>query len=194
MISLTPSKPSLYIQRGTVSNCTFAIKVDDDSDRLFGITVNEGSVSGSSFGFSVNDDGIKRTSGCLIIGSATCSGNEYQKSNSVHKYLDNAATVYGFDGKTPTYVNITATGDIDLTDYHPSTQLRVEADNVTITHIWGAPFGRDVIVTTNGTGTTIAYSSNNILTSGAVNYSLGRYHTALFKCLDAGIPVLQQIG
>lgn len=98
MISVTPSKPSLYIQRGTVSNCTFAIKVDDDSDRLFGATVNEGSVSGSSFAFSVNDNGIKRTSGFIITGSAICSGNEYQESDSVHKYLDNAATVYGFDG------------------------------------------------------------------------------------------------
>ncbi|HGY9088148.1 TPA: head-binding protein, partial [Escherichia coli] len=96
--SMTPSRPSLYVQRGTVSNCTFAIKIDDDSDRLFGVTVHEGSVSGSSFAFLGNDNGIKRTSGFIITGAATCNGNEYQESDSVHKYLDNAATVYGFDG------------------------------------------------------------------------------------------------
>ncbi|HBM9576565.1 phage head-binding domain-containing protein [Escherichia coli] len=194
MISATPSKQSLYIQRGTVSNCTFAIKIDDDSDRLFGVTVHEGSVSGSSFAFLGNDNGIKRTSGFIITGSAICSGNEYQESDSVHKYLDNAATVYGFDGKLPKYRDINVSGDIDLTDYHPATQIRVMADNVTIGHIYGAPYGRDVIVTTNNTGTTIAYSSDNILTSGAVNYSLGQYRATLLKCLSAGISVLQQIG
>lgn len=194
MISVTPSKQSLYIQRGTVYNCTFAIKIDDDSDRLFGATVHEGSVSGSSFAFLGNDNGIKRTSGFIITGSAICSGNEYQESASVHKYLDNAATVYGFDGKFPKYRDINVSGDIDLTDYHPATQIRVMADNVTIGHIYGAPYGRDVIVTTNNTGTTIAYSSDNILTSGAVNYSLGRYKATLLKCLSAGISVLQQIG
>ncbi|HFE3252124.1 TPA: head-binding protein, partial [Escherichia coli] len=141
MISVTPSKPSLYIQRGTVSNCTFAIKIDDDSDRLFGATVNEGSVSGSSFAFLGNDNGIKRTSGFIITGAATCNGNEYQESDSVHKYLDNAATVYGFDGKFPRYRDINVSGDIDLTDYHPATQIRVMADNVTIGHIYGAPYG-----------------------------------------------------
>ena len=193
MISVTPSKPSLYIQRGTVSNCTFAIKIDDDSDRLFGVTVHEGSVSGSTFAFVGNGNGIKRTSGFLVTGAATCNGNEYQESDSVHKYLDNAATVYGFDGKLPKYKDINVSGDIDLTDYHPSTQIRVTADNVTIEHIYGAPYGRDVIVTTNNTGTTIAYSSDNILTSGAVNYSLGRYKATLLKCLSAGISVLQQI-
>ncbi|QKD65906.1 phage head-binding domain-containing protein [Escherichia fergusonii] len=192
--SMTPSRPSLYVQRGTVSNCTFAIKIDDDSDRLFGVTVHEGSVSGSSFAFLGNDNGIKRTSGFIITGAATCNGNEYQESDSVHKYLDNAATVYGFDGKFPRYRDINVSGDIDLTDYHPATQIRVMADNVTIGHIYGAPYGRDVIVTTNNTGTTIAYSSDNILTSGAVNYSLGQYRATLLKCLSAGISVLQQIG
>lgn len=192
--SMTPSRPSLYVQRGTVSNCTFAIKIDDDSDRLFGVTVHEGSVSGSSFASLGNDNGIKRTSGFIITGTATCNGNEYQESDSVHKYLDNAATVYGFDGKFPRYRDINVSGDIDLTDYHPATQIRVIADNVTIGHIYGAPYGRDVIVTTNNTGTTIAYSSDNILTSGAVNYSLGQYRATLLKCLSAGISVLQQIG
>ncbi|MDE9745203.1 hypothetical protein OIT43_20115, partial [Escherichia fergusonii] len=92
------------------------------------------------------------------------------------------------------YRDINVSGDIDLTDYHPATQIRVMADNVTIGHIYGAPYGRDVIVTTNNTGTTIAYSSDNILTSGAVNYSLGQYRATLLKCLSAGISVLQQIG
>ncbi|EDL5731316.1 hypothetical protein CWG78_01575 [Salmonella enterica subsp. enterica serovar Halle] len=194
MISVTPSKQSLYIQRGTISDTTFAIKVDDDDSRMFGVTVNEGSVSGCSFAFLGNDNGIKRTSGFIITGSAICSGNEYQESDSIHKYLDNAATVYGFDGAFPKYLDINVSGDIDLTDYHPATQIRVMADNVTIGHIYGAPYGRDVIVTTNNTGTTIAYSSDNLLTSGAVDYWLGRYRTTLFKCLSVGISVLQQIG
>ncbi|WP_252148791.1 phage head-binding domain-containing protein [Escherichia coli] len=193
-IGLNPSRTALYIARGTVEGCTFAPKVDEDTTRLFGVTVHEGSVSGSSFAFLGNDNGIKRTSGFIITGSAICSGNEYQESDSVHKYLDNAATVYGFDGKFPRYRDINVSGDIDLTDYHPATQIRVMADNVTIGHIYGAPYGRDVIVTTNNTGTTIAYSSDNILTSGAVNYSLGQYRATLLKCLSVGISVLQQIG
>lgn len=192
--SMTPSKSSLYIQKGTVSDCTFAIKIDDDSGRLFGITVSEGSVSGSSFLFLGTDSGVKRGAGFILTGTATCNGNEYQESASVNKYLDNAATVYGFDGKTPRYVNINATGDVDLTNYHPATQLRVGANSVTISHIYGAPYGRDVIVTTNNTGTIIAYSSDNLLTAGAVNYSLGQYHTTMFKGVSTGIPVLQQIA
>ena len=192
--SVTPSKPSLYVQKGTISDCTFAIKLDDDSDRLFGATVNEGAVSASAFLFLGVDSGVKRTAGFILTGSATCNGNEYQESKSVHKYLDNASTVYGFDGKAPRYVNINASGDIDLTDYHPATQIRVGANNVTIGHIYGAPYGRDVIVTTNNTGTIISYSSDNILTSGAVNFSLGQYHTAMLKCIDSGISILQQIG
>lgn len=194
MISATPSKPSLYVQKGTVSGCTFAIKIDDDSGRLFGATVNEGAVSGSSFVFLGVDSGVKRGAGFIIIGSASCNGNEYQESASVHKYLDNATTVNGFDGKVPKYLNVNASGDIDLTDYHPATQLRVGANSVTISHIYGAPYGRDVIVTTNNTGTVLAYSSDNLLTAGAVNYSLGQYHTALFKCVSTGVSVLQQIG
>lgn len=192
--SMTPSRSSLYVQKGTVSDCTFAIKIDDDSGRLFGATVNEGAVSGSSFLFLGADSGVKRGAGFILTGSATCNGNEYQESASVHKYLDNAATVNGFDGKVPKYLNVTATGDIDLTDYHPATQLRVGANSVTISHIYGAPYGRDVIVTTNNTGTVLAYSSDNLLTAGAVNYSLGQYHTTLFKCISTGVSVLQQIG
>lgn len=194
MISVTPSKPSLYVQKGTVADCTFAIKIDDDTARLFGATVNEGAVSGSSFVFLGVDSGVKRTAGFILTGTATCNSNEYQESTSVHKYLDNSATVYGFDGKTPKYLNVNATGDIDLTDYHPATQLRVGANGVTISHIYGAPYGRDVIITTNNTGTVIAYSSDNLLTAGAVNYSLGQYHTTLLKSLSTGVSVLQQIG
>lgn len=193
-IGMTPSKSSLYIRKGAVADCTFAIKVDDDSSRMFGATVSEGAVAGTSFLFLGVDSGVKRSVGFLLTGSATCNGNEYQESVSVHKYLDNAATVYGFDGKIPKFANINTSGDIDLTDYHPSTQLRVGANDVTIGHIYGSPYGRDVIVTTNNTGTIISYSAHNVLTAGAVNYSLGQYHTALFKCLSAGVSVLQQIG
>ena len=136
MISVTPSKPSLYVQKGTVSDCTFAIKIDDDSGRLFGATVNEGAVSGSSFLFLGIDNGVKRGAGFFLIGSASCNGNEYQESASVHKYLDNAATVNGFDGKVPRYLNVNASGDIDLTDYHPATQLmKYTGDLVRVTQI-----------------------------------------------------------
>lgn len=193
-VDLSPSRPALYIARGAVEGCTFAPKVDEDTTRLYGITVMDGAYTGNFIGFRGEQGTTKRTSGFLFTGAAACVGNEYPNSVIVNKYLDNTATVYGFDGKTPTYVNITATGDVDLTDYHPSTQLRVDADSVTITHIYGAPWGRDVIVSTNKPGTVIKFSSNNLLTQGALDFSLGQYHTALFKCLNVGIPVLQQIG
>lgn len=193
-IDLSPSRPALYIDRGAVVGCTFGPKVDEDTTRLYGITVMDGAYTGNSIGFRGEQGTTKRTSGFLFIGAATCVGNEYPDSVIVNKFLDNAATVYGFDGKFPKYRDINVSGDIDLTDYHPATQIRVTADNVTIGHIYGAPYGRDVIVTTNNTGTTIAYSSDNILTSGAVNYSLGQYRATLLKCLSAGISVLQQIG
>lgn len=193
-IGLNPSRPALYIASGTVEGCTFAPKVDEDITRLHVVTVVAGAFTGNSIGFLGTPGNTKRTAGFLFTGAASCVGNEYPNSVIVNKYLDNAATVHGFDGKNPTYVNIMTTGDIDLTNYHPATQLRVSANSVTITHIYGAPLGRDVVVTTNNPGTTINYSSNNLLTQGAVNFSLGQYHTALFKCLNAGIPVLQQIG
>lgn len=194
LISMTPSKPSLYLQKGTVSNCTITIKIDDDLDRMYGISVMEGVSSGNSFVFIGSDNLTKRTNGFIFTGSAMCNGNEYQESQSVHKYLDNAATVYGFDGKVPKYVDVYASGNIDLTDYHPSTQIRVSGNDVNIGHIYGSPYGRDVIVTTNNAGTIISYSSDNILTSGAVNYSLGQYRTTIFKCISTGVSVLQQIG
>ncbi|MEG0868135.1 MAG: phage tailspike protein [Hafnia sp.] len=194
LISTTPSKPSLYLQKGSVSNCTITIKIDDDLDRMYGITVSEGSSSGNSFVFIGSDNLTRRTNGFIFTGSATCHGNEYQESPSVYKYLDNASTVYGFDGKVPKYVDVNASGDVDLTDHHPSTQIRVGGNDVNIGHIYGSPYGRDVIVTTNNAGTIIYYSSDNILTAGAVNYSLGQYRTTIFKCISTGISVLQQIG
>ncbi|WP_213132419.1 tail fiber/spike domain-containing protein [Citrobacter sp. FP75] len=194
LISMTPSKPSLYLQKGTVSNCTITIKIDDDLDQMYGISVIEGASSGNSFVFIGYDNLTKRTNGFIFTGGAMCNGNEYQESQSVHKYLDNAATVYGFDGKVPKYVDVNVSGNIDLTDYHPSTQIRVGGNDVNIGHIYGSPYGRDVIVTTNNAGTIISYSSDNILTSGAVNYSLGQYRTTIFKCISTGVSVLQQIG
>lgn len=193
-ISLNPSRPALYIASGSVEGCTFAPKVDEDTARLNGVSVMTGSFVGNSIGFLGTPGTTKRTSGFLFTGAASCTGNDYPNSVIVYKYLDNAATVQGFDGKSPTYVNVTATSDIDLTLYHPATQLRVSANSVTIAHIYGAPLGRDVVVTTNNTGTVINYSADNVLTSGAVNFSLGQYRAALFKSINAGIPILQQIG
>lgn len=193
-VSLSPSRMSLYAAGASVSGCSFGIAVEADTTRLFGFQVQTGCASGNNIGFIGTPGTTKRTSGFLAGGAATFTGNEYPNSVIVNKYLDNAATVNGFDGKNPTYANIGASGDIDLTNYHPATQLRVNANAVTITHIYGAPLGRDVVVTTNNPSTVINYSSDNLLTQGAVNFSLPQYRTALFKSLNAGTPVLQQIG
>lgn len=193
-ISLSPSKQSVYVANGKITDCTFAIKVDDDASRLYGAYLGSGNFSGNVIGFLGVDNGVKRSAGFLVTGGCTANGNEYPESNSVYKYLDNAATVYGFDGKSPRYRDVTATNDIDLTNYHPATHLRVSANNVTITHIYGSQLGRDVMVTTNNTGTVINYANDNVLTAGAVNFSLSQYHTALFKCVQTVAPVLQQIG
>lgn len=193
-ISTSPSRMALFVQNGEISNCSLGILVTADTSKLYGLQVQSGCVSGCNIGFIGTPGTTKRTAGFIAGGAATFVGNEYPNSVIVNKYLDNAATVHGFDGKTPTYVNITAAGDIDLTNYHPATQLRVSANSITITHIYGAPMGRDLIVSTTGTGTVINFSSDNLLTQGAVNFSLGQYRTALFKAISTGIPVLQQIG
>lgn len=193
-ISTSPSRMALFVQNGEISNCSLGILVTADTSKLYGLQVQSGCVSGCNIGFIGTPGTTKRTAGFIAGGAATFVGNEYPNSVIVNKYLDNAATVHGFDGKTPTYVNITASGDIDLTNYHPATQLRVSANSITITHIYGAPMGRDVIVSTTGTGTIINFSSDNLLTQGAVNFSLGQYRTTLFKGMSTGIPVLQQIG
>jgi hypothetical protein len=193
LYKMNPSKQSLYIKKGKVSDTTYAIQIDADTTRLNGMYVG-GHASNNTIGFIGTDNGVKRSSGFLLGGACQAVGNSYDESNAVCKYLDNAATVNGFDGYSVKYVNITASGDIDLTNYPPNAQLRIASNNVTISHIYGAPYGRDVMVTTNNTGSVIAYSSDNILTAGATNYSLGQYHTAIFKCVNAGISVLQQIG
>lgn len=193
LFKMNPSKQSLYIKKGKVSDTTYAIQIDADTTRLNGMYVG-GHASNNTIGFIGTDNGVKRLSGFLLGGACQATGNSYDESNSVCKYLDNAATVNGFDGYSVKYVNVTASGDIDLTNYPPNAQLRIASNNVTISHIYGAPYGRDVIITTNNTGSVIAYSADNILTAGAVNFSLGQYRTALFKAISTGIPVLQQIG
>lgn len=186
-IGLSPSRPALYIENGLVSNCSFVPKVDDDQLRLFVARVNNGSFIGNNIGFTFDSQqSTKRTSGFLLIGSATCSGNHFPSDNIVFKYLDNAATVTGFDGGKTRFVVLPAGGDIDLTNYHPATNFRIDANSVVISNIYGAPYGRDLLITTNGTGTVINYSSDSVITQGAVNFQLPQYRTSFLKSIDAG--------
>lgn len=193
-ISLNPSKPALHIENGTISGCTFAPLVSGDALRLNCVQLNQGSFSSNQIGFIGTLSG-KRTSGFLFIGKATCNGNIYPDSTVVHKYLDNAATVHGFDGGSPRVVE-TAGGDIDLTDYHPATSFVVNANGVTISHIYGSPYGRDLMITTNGTGTKINFDSATLITQGAVPaFELAQYRTAFFKSFShSGSSVLYQIS
>lgn len=184
---LSPSRPALYIENGLVSNCSFVPKVDEDNLRLFVAQVKNGSFIGNNIGFTFDSQqSTKRTSGFLFTGSAICSGNNFPSDNIVFKYLDNAATVTGFDGGKPRFVALPAGGDIDLTNYHPATNFRIDANNVVISHIYGAPYGRDLSITTNGTGTVINYSSDSVITQGAINFQLPQYRTSFLKSIDAG--------
>lgn len=195
-IGLTPSKYSLYINTGKVTNCTFAIQVDADTSKLYGIKVDNGSVTNNAIAFLGVDSGVKRASGALVAGSPHASGNEYQESNSVFIYLDVGATVNGFDGKKPRYKDFSTTGDIDLTRLHPATHIRAVSASMQITHIYGAPYGREVIVSTNAANIVIKYSSDNILTKGAVDYNSALYENIMFKSIDIGLssPVILQIS
>ncbi len=193
-IGLTPSKYSLYInKRGKVMNCTFAINATSDNARLYGCHINDGVFSNNDVGFSGVAEG-KRTSGALLGGLCHASGNDYPVNDIINIYVDATVSVSGFDGKRPHYIDVIKSGDIDLTKYHPSANIRIVGNDITIGHIYGSQLGRDLVITTNGTGTIIEYKSNNVLTQGSVNYQLGRYRTVMFKCINAGVRVLQQVS
>lgn len=193
-IGLSPSKESIHIsKRGKISECTFGINISQDESALYGCYIDRGSFTNNVIGFTSTGE-TKRNKGALLYGGCFASGNEYPTDNTINIYVDSTISVSCFDGKEPKYVDISSSGDIDLTKHHPGSSIRVTANDVTIGHIWGAQLGRDVIITTNGNNTIIEYKTNNVLTQGSVNYSLGLYRSVVFKCVNAGVNVLQQVS
>ncbi len=194
-IGLTPSKYSLYInKRGKVMNCTFAINATSDNARLYGCHINDGVFSNNDVGFLGVAEG-KRTSGALLGGWCHASGNDYPVDDIINIYVDATVSVSGFDGKRPHYIDVIKSGDIDLIKYHPSTNIRISANGVTTGNIWGAQAGRDVIIYTVAEGTTISYKDANVITAGALDVSVERYHSITLKgMVMGGTPLLQQIG
>lgn len=190
-LDMNPSKWGLYVTRGIVSNNVIGIRQGDDPLRLYGCYVG-GNFRGNVFGFTTTDTGVKRTSGALVSGACYCVDNEYPRSNTPFIFLDAVTSVNQLDGGAPQYMSVSSTQDIDLTRVHPATHIRVVSNGVNITHIYGAPQGRRVLVYTDGTGTILSYSSTNLLTAGAVNHGLGQYHATEFYCVNPG--TLQQIG
>lgn len=193
-IGLSPSKESLHIsKRGKVSDCNFGINISQDDSALYGCYIGSGSFTNNVIGFTSTGT-TKRNKGALLYGGCFASGNEYPTDNTINIYVDATISVSCFDGKEPKYVDISSSGDIDLTKHHPGSSIRVTANDVTIGHIWGAQLGRDVIITTNGNNTILEYKTNNVLTQGSINYQLGQYRTVMFKCINAGVNVLQQVS
>lgn len=194
--SADPSQPTIYIKSGKFVNGTIGIDATADTTNLWGIKIQEGHLSNTFFGFYENDANGRRTVGALISGSPYCTGNTIPIDNRINIYLDVGATVNGSDGGKPTFMSMSETMDIDLTRYHPATNIRITTGGVTptITHIWGAPYGREVVVVSDTTDASIKYVEGNLITKGSVDYPIPQYHHVLLKCIDDGKPTLYQIS
>ncbi|MBW5406788.1 hypothetical protein FNH25_08055 [Morganella morganii] len=193
-IGLSPSRESIHIsKRGKISESTLGISASSDEKNLYGCYVNGGSFTNNVFGFTSGSSG-KRERGALLYGGCFASGNEYPVDEIINIYIDSTVVVSECDGMDRGYIDVSETGNIDLTKYPPGYGIRVTKDNVTIGHIYGAQLGRNIVVTTNGKNTILEYKTNSVLTQGSINYQLGQYRTVMFKCINAGVNVLQQVS
>lgn len=193
-IGMSPSKECLHITIGKVNNCTFGISAHEDLTKLYGCYVGEGIFSGNLFGFSNSDAGGKRSAGALVYGSAQASDNYYPDDDRIFIYVDATMTVNGMDGQKPRFKSITATQNVDLTRLHPATHLAIDGDNVQIPNVYGAPFGRELLITSNKTGAVIKYSADSLITKAGVDYPMSQYTTVSFRCINTGKNTLWQIS
>ena len=193
-IRCDPSNYGLHVQDGKVVNCSYGIDATVDTTNLHGIRVVNGSVSDNKFGFYESDANGKRTVGGLIVGGAHCSGNLIPNDPRINIFIDTGITVNGFDGGKPFFVDITAGGDIDLTKIHPAANLRITGAAVSIFHIYGAPYGRDLLIASNTTDGVVKYAANNIIPKGSVDFSIPQYHHTLWRCIDDGSATMYQIS
>lgn len=190
-----PSNYGLHVSSGKVTGCSYGIDAVVDTVNLHGIRVADGIASDNNIAFYEGDSSGKRTAGGLIVGGAYCTGNKMPIDARVNIYLDVGATVNGHDGGKPFFVDISSTNDVDLTKLHPAANLRITGGvTTTITHIYGAPYGRDVLVASNTTDGVIKYAANNVIPKGSVDYPIPQYHHVLLRCIDDGNPTLYQIS
>ncbi|AGF88392.1 tailspike protein [Salmonella phage FSL SP-076] len=193
-IRCDPSNFGLYVQNGKVNGCSYGIDVTADAVNLNGIKVVTGSISNTKFGFYESDSHGKRTAGGLIIGGAHCVGNELPVDSRINIYVDSGATVNGFDGGKPFFVDITDAGDIDLTKLHPAANLRITGAAVSIYHVYGSPYGRDLMIASNTTDGIVKFAMNNLIPKGSVDYAIPQYHHTLWRCIDDGTATMYQIS
>ncbi|QEI24109.1 tail fibers protein [Salmonella phage SS9] len=193
-IRCDPSDYGLFVQNGKVANCSYGIDVTADTVTLCGIKVPTGSVTNTKFGFYEADSNGQRTAGGLLVGGAHCSGNELPIDARINIYADSGITVNGFDGGKPFFVDVANAGDIDLTKIHPAANLRITGAAVSIFHIYGAPYGRDLIIASNTTDGVIKYAANNIIPKGSVDFAIPQYHHTLWRCINDGSATMYQIS
>lgn len=193
-IRCDPSNYGLHVQDGKVVNCSYGIDATVDTTNLHGIRVVNGSVSDNKFAFYESDANGKRTVGGLIVGGAHCSGNSIPNDPRINIFIDAGITVNGFDGGKPFFVDITAGGDIDLTKIHPAANLRITGAAVSIFHIYGAPYGRDLLIASNTTDGVVKFAANNVIPKGSVDFTIPQYHHTLWRCIDDGSATMYQIS
>lgn len=193
-IRCDPSNYGLYIANGKVANCSYGIDATADSVNLCGIRVASGNINNTKLGFYESDSNGRRTVGGLLVGGAHCSGNELPIDGRVNIYADSGLIVNGYDGGKPFFVDVTAAGDIDLTKIHPAANLRITGAAVSIFHIYGAPYGRDLMIASNTTDGVVKYAANNIIPKGSVDFAIPQYHHTLWRCIDDGSPTMYQIS
>lgn len=193
-IRCDPSNYGLHVQDGKVVNCSYGIDATVDTTNLYGIRVVNGSVSDNKFGFYETDTNGKRTAGGLIVGGAHCSGNSIPNDPRINIFIDVGTTVNGFDGGKPFFVDITTAGDIDLTKLHPAANLRITGAAVSIHHVYGSPYGRDLMIASNTTDGVVKFAMNNLIPKGSVDYAIPQYHHTLWRCIDDGAATMYQIS
>lgn len=195
VVRADPSAPSLRIGDGKIVNSSIGIDAVVDTTNLYGVYVGTGQVSNTKFGFYGSDASGTRAQGALIYGAPRCSNNTIPVDNRIKIYIDVGATVEGYDGGKPFFVSISATQDIDLTRLHPAANILINGGTaVQITHIYGSPYGRDLVVVSNITGAVLKFVSGNLITKGAVDFTIPQYNHILLKCIDDGSPSMYQIG
>ncbi len=193
-IRCDPSDYGLFVGNGKVVNCSYGIDATADSVSLCGIKVVSGNINNTKFGFYESDSNGRRTEGGLLVGGAHCSGNELPIDARINIYADSGLTMNGYDGGKPFFVDVTDSGDIDLTKIHPAANLRITGAAVNIFHIYGAPYGRDLMIASNTTDGVVKYAANNIIPKGSVDFTIPQYHHTLWRCIDDGTATMYQIS
>lgn len=186
-IGCDPYKPVVDVMYAKISDCDFILNTENEKERMFAVNVRRGGGVVDSRFSVVERDGIKRTVGHLVLTgddryeAVYVSNNTYPSMEVVAGYVHRGCTISGQDGGAPYFMPITNSGILDMSNYPPSVNFRL-ANNVNITDVLNAQYGRRIVFITNGSGCVIS-RTGNIHPKLNVDYNMSAYLPAEFMCL-----------